>query len=215
MDFNFDEIMNKVSETAKNVGDKASEIAKRAKLSTDLGGERAALKDAYAELGKALYDSLGEELEPEIAEKAAKVKLSLEVIAQKEKELEELRAKSGDNIRININGENPEIDAKIDEVKDKVAAGYEAVKEKAGEFSDKAGETINDIIEKGAQKVDEFTKMASDKAEDVADEVVEVVEEVKDTAEDKAEDVKEKVEETVEDVTNADEEDKTEEKPEE
>lgn len=198
MEFNFDEIMNKVSETAKTVTDKAGELAKRAKLSTDLGGERNALRDAYAELGKALYATLGDDLEGEIAEKAAKVKLSLELIAQKEAELEELRSKSGDSLRININGENPEIDAKIEEVKEKVAAGVEVVKEKADEYSDKAGEALNDLIEKGAAKVEELKNQTCDKAEDVCEEVVEVVEETEEKAADAVEEVKDAAEEATE-----------------
>ncbi len=87
-------IADKSADVAKKVAGKASEFGKKAKLNAELVAEKEALKKKYQEMGRLYYEKYSNSLDPDFAQTESDIKLSLEKIAAKQAELDELKAAS-------------------------------------------------------------------------------------------------------------------------
>ena len=91
--------LGKAADSAKDLADKAADKAKVgariAKLTMEIAGENDSLKKTYIEIGKLYYDTHKEEPEGFFIQLCEEVALAQKNIAEKEAEIEALKA-SGD-----------------------------------------------------------------------------------------------------------------------
>lgn len=98
----FEELKQIAKDTAETIADKSAELykmaeektkllAKTAKLSADITLEKGAVRKLYRELGQLYYDRYKNAPEPGFAQICQEITMSLEVISEKQKELDSLR----------------------------------------------------------------------------------------------------------------------------
>ena len=98
---------------ARLVAEKAEFLARKAKLKADIAGERGSLRRKYQELGKLYYNKYKGSLDPDFAQTETEIEMSLEKIASKQEELENLKAEA-EAAHIDIDDE-PDIQVDIEE----------------------------------------------------------------------------------------------------
>ncbi|MDR2421003.1 MAG: hypothetical protein LBD49_02725 [Oscillospiraceae bacterium] len=103
----FEDLKQRLRETAEVIGDVSADLYKRAesktkilartaKLQAENASDRTAVKRLYQEIGKAYYESHRLYPEPELEQSCAEVTTTLERIEVRKKEIDALRASSGD-----------------------------------------------------------------------------------------------------------------------
>lgn len=99
----FEDLKQRLRETAEVIGDvsidlykraeeKTKILAKKAKLQAEIASDKTAVKKLYQEIGKAYYESHKLYPEPELEQNCADVTAALERIALRYEELAELRS---------------------------------------------------------------------------------------------------------------------------
>ena len=217
-------LADKGTAVAKDLTEKGTATAKKVKLAADLSSERDALNKAYAELGKLYYEKYGEDYDTDFTEAVMKAKLSLETIAAKSQEAEELNTKADEDIEVEVVVEETVADAaeeveaeacectkEAEELSDKAEELKNAAIEKAGELTAAAKDYIEKVgatekVEEAKAAVKEFAEKAAETVSKKADEVKAALQNTAEEAEEKAEEAKEIVEEVAEEVKEAAEE---------
>jgi len=98
----FEELKQIAKDTAETIADKSAELykmaeektkllAKIAKLSADITLEKGAVRKLYRELGQLYYEQYKNAPEPGFAQICQEITMSLEVISEKQKEIDALR----------------------------------------------------------------------------------------------------------------------------
>lgn len=92
MDF-FNKVGSTISSKSKDVTKKAKEIAEIAKLTGQIAEKEEAIKGAYIELGKYVYESQKEDAPEEVAEKFAVIDAAVEEIEGLKREVRKLKGR--------------------------------------------------------------------------------------------------------------------------
>lgn len=101
MDFN--ELRRKATEAAsvladkslvlaKKAADKTKDVARITKLKTEIAAERESIRKNYMELGKMYYEKYKDDPADNMAQAVSEITVSLELIAAKQAEIDELKA---------------------------------------------------------------------------------------------------------------------------
>lgn len=92
MDF-FNKVSSTISSKSKDVTKRAKEMAEIAKLTGQIAEKEEAVKGAYIELGKYVYESQKEDAPEEVAEKFAVIDAAVEEIGRLKREVRKLKGK--------------------------------------------------------------------------------------------------------------------------
>ncbi len=158
-------VVGKSSEAAKTVADKAQGLAKKAKLNTEVAAEREALKRKYQELGKLYYEKYSGNTDPDFADVAADIELSVSKIAAWQ---EELAAMDAEEPATEVEGE-PADEPKEDEPKEETPA-EEAKPEEAKPEEETPAEEPEHVLDEKEDTVEHEAAESALEAEAVAEE---------------------------------------------
>ncbi len=112
---NFDDLKKKAAEAAETIADKSVEFAKviagktkvlarKTKLMAEIAAEKDTLKKGYQELGRLYYENYSADPAESLIQAVETINLSVEKIAAKNLELEDLKNKADDD-EIEVEGE--------------------------------------------------------------------------------------------------------------
>ena len=123
-------------DAAAKTADRAKNMARIAKLSVDITGEKDTIKKAYAEIGKLYYESHRNDPEGIFAQLCEEVTLSVDSISMKEAQIAEIKESFSDK--------DSEIEVEFEEV---VAKAEEKVAEAAGTVKEGVSEVVETVTD--------------------------------------------------------------------
>ena len=133
----------KTRDMAEKAADKAKVGARIAKLNIEISSEKENMKKTYLEIGKLYYDTHKDAPEGFFIQLCEEIALAEQNIAEKEAEIESLKAQDDDSIKVEfeeIIDEEPEAEEKAEEV-------IETVGEVVEEVIETVEEKIEDVLE--------------------------------------------------------------------
>ena len=133
----------KTRDMAEKAADKAKVGARIAKLNIEISSEKENMKKTYLEIGKLYYDTHKDAPEGFFIQLCEEIALAEQNIAEKEAEIESLKAEDDGSIKVEfeeIIDEEPEAEEKAEEV-------IETVGEVVEEVIETVEEKIEDVLE--------------------------------------------------------------------
>ncbi len=139
-------VADKSVEFARNAADKAVEMGKIAKLKGEIEAENISIKKNYAAIGKLYYEKFKDAADEDFAQVIDEIKASFQKIADKNGEINALKA----------------VEDVAEDVKEKVEDAVEAAGDKVEEVKETVAEVAEEIKEEAAEKVEEIKEDISD-----------------------------------------------------
>ncbi len=170
------DLAGKAADATRDLAGKAADKARAggriAKLSMDIAKEKESMKKTYLEIGKLYYDTHKDDPEGFFIQLCEEIALSEKTVAEKEAELEELKA--GFN-----SPEEPDVEVEFEEVVGEAEADAECCCDKAAEAVEEAKCCCDEAAEEAKCCCDEAAEEAKCCCDEAAEEVKDAVNEIK------------------------------------
>lgn len=179
----FEDLGQKIAETAEKVTTKAEDAVEVTRIKNQIRNLECANKEDFMELGKKIYAhyQAGEDISAEYADICEAIQNRYESIQKYEKQISDVKGMTVCH-----------------------SCGKSVSKEKDSRFCPYCGERLSKDMEEAVEKVkdaaEDFAGQVKGKAEGMVDQVMDKAEEVKDKAEDAIDKAKEKTSDFVQDV---------------
>ncbi len=157
---------DKVKKGAQDAGEKAAQLAKIAKIQTEITGLGSSRKEKVLSLGEKLYGlykegKLGEAVQDELKETIASLESVERKINDKKDEIEKIKAEANEKKEKT----KAEAKEKVEEAKAKVNETAKTAENKVNEATEKTKEKVKEQVE----KVKETAKKIKEKATDTTE----------------------------------------------
>ena len=171
------DIAGRAADATRGIAGVAAEKAKAggriAKLTMDIAREKEDMKKTFLEIGKLYYDTHKDAPEGFFSQLCEEIALAEKSVAEKQAELDELKAGF-------TTPEEPEVEVEFEEIVGEAEAEAECCCDKAADAAENAECCCGDAAEKAADAVDGAADAVADAAETVVDAIADTAEEIKD-----------------------------------
>ncbi len=142
------DVAGKSTDAARALSGKAQTAARKAKLNMEMASERSALKERYNELGRLYYEKYAGNTDPDFADTVTALEELLEKIEAKQAEIDALSAEPAEpEIEVEVEETSAEPDHIVDEVENTVEAEAEAAADMAEEAAEEARRTYEETVD--------------------------------------------------------------------
>lgn len=158
-------VADMTKDVASKTASSAKTMARIAKLSVEINGERDTIKKAYTEIGKLYYEAHKNDPEGFFTQLCDEISVAAANISEKEAEIETLKTSSNSDDDYGIEVEFEEVASDDGSAGENCGCGCD--EHKSQSTADKVDSTIEKVVEKVSDAVEEVIEAVKETIEDI------------------------------------------------